>query len=76
MMWDAQSAAKDHSKGSASGERLVKGRDQNRDQTTWAMVSDVPERQAVTGHFVRYVLIGGLAGAVIGMSAVFLTYFH
>ncbi len=54
-----------------SGDHLSKGPDE-----TWAVVSDVPERQGVTGHNVRYVLVAGLAGAVVGLAAVFLIYFH
>jgi hypothetical protein len=54
-----------------SGDHFSKGPDE-----TLAVVSDVPERQGVTGHNVRYVLIGGLAGAVIGLTIVYLVYFH
>jgi len=39
-------------------------------------VSDVPERQGVTGHNVRFVLIVGLAGAVLALATVYLIYFH
>jgi hypothetical protein len=55
----------------SSGEHLSKGRGE-----TWAIVSDVPERQGVTGHNVRYVLIGGLVGAVLALTIVYLIYFH
>ena len=33
-----------------------------------AVVSDVPSRQGVTGHNVRYVLLFGTAGAIIGLT--------
>jgi hypothetical protein len=39
-----------------------------------SVVADVPERQAVTGHNVRYVLLFGLIGAVVAFAA--LTAFH
>jgi hypothetical protein len=35
-----------------------------------AVVSDVPSRQGVTGHNVRYVLLFGTAGAIIGLIGV------
>ena len=67
-MPDAHSPTNDHrNTGPPSGDHLVKGADE-----TVAVVSDVPERQAVTGHNVRYVLLGGLTGAVIGLAAVLL----
>jgi hypothetical protein len=43
---------------------------------TRAVVSDVPERQGVTGHNVRYVLIGGLFGAVVGFAIMLAIFFH
>jgi len=54
-----------------SGEHLSKG-----PGGSWAVVSDVPERQGVTGHNVRFVLIVGLAGAVLALATVYLIYFH
>jgi hypothetical protein len=39
-----------------------------------AVVSNVPERQAVTGHNVRYVLLFSLLAAVIAFAA--LSAFH
>jgi len=41
-----------------------------------AVISDVPERQAVTGHNVRYVLIVGLAGAVAALAIILAVFFH
>jgi hypothetical protein len=35
-----------------------------------------PQRQAVTGHNVRYVLGFGLAAVIIAFVIVYLTYFH
>jgi hypothetical protein len=54
-----------------SGDHFSRGPDE-----TWAVVSDVPERQGVTGHNVRFVLLGGLVGAVLGLTVVFLIYFY
>jgi hypothetical protein len=54
-----------------TGKHLSKGQGDS-----WAVVSDVPERQGVTGHNVRFVLIGGLAGAVLALAIVYLIYFH
>jgi hypothetical protein len=53
------------------GEHFSKGPDES-----WAVVSDVPERQGVTGHNVRFVLIGGLAGAVLALAIVYVIHFH
>jgi hypothetical protein len=39
-----------------------------------AVVSDVPARQAVTGHNVRYVLLFGLLGTVVAFAA--MTFFY
>jgi hypothetical protein len=41
-----------------------------------AVVSDVPERQGVTGHNVRYVLLFGTLGAAIALGIVLAMYFH
>jgi hypothetical protein len=43
---------------------------------TRAVVSDIPERQGVTGHNVRYVLMWGLLGAVVGLITVYLISIH
>jgi hypothetical protein len=43
---------------------------------TRAVVSDVPERQAVTGHNVGYVLIVGLAGTVLALAIVLVSFSH
>ena len=39
------------------------------------VVSDVPERQGVIGHNVRYVLLFGTLGAAIGLALI-AAYFH
>ena len=41
-----------------------------------AVVSDVPERAAVTGHNVRYVLITGLVGAVAAFASILAIFLH
>ena len=41
-----------------------------------AVISDVPSRQAVTGHNVRYVLLFGLGGAVLAMGIAYLAIFN
>jgi hypothetical protein len=38
-----------------------------------AVISEVPSRQAVTGHNVRYVLLFGLGGAVLALWIAYLT---
>jgi hypothetical protein len=40
-----------------------------------AVVANIPERQGVTGHNVRYVLFFGLAAAVIAFAVIFVSYF-
>lgn len=40
------------------------------------IVSDVPSRQGVTGHNVRYVLLFGTAGAVAALMAAMAMYFY
>jgi hypothetical protein len=59
------------SKQAGTGEHFRKG-----PGNSYAVVSDVPERQGVTGHNVRFVLAGGLGGAVIALAIVYLMYFH
>ena len=54
-----------------SGDHLGEGPDGKQ-----AVISDVPERQAVTGHNVRYVLIVGLAGAVLALATVLAIFFY
>jgi hypothetical protein len=51
---------------SKSGDHLERGPDQRE-----AVVSNIPERQGVTGHHVRYMLIVGTAAIVI-LFAIFL----
>jgi len=41
-----------------------------------AIVSDVPSRQAVTGHNVRYMLLFGTGGAMIGLIGAMILFFH
>jgi hypothetical protein len=40
-----------------------------------AVVANIPERQGVTGHNVRYVLFFGIAAAVIAFVVIFVSYF-
>jgi hypothetical protein len=54
---------------SKSGDHLERGPDERE-----AVVANIPERQGVTGHNVRYVLMIGIAAAVI-LFAVFLALF-
>jgi hypothetical protein len=39
-----------------------------------AVVANVPERQGVTGHNVRYVLLFGITGVVIAFGIILLAY--
>jgi hypothetical protein len=39
------------------------------------VVANVPERQGVTGHNVRYVLLLGLAGVVIAFALIWISGF-
>ncbi len=54
---------------SNSGNHLERGPDDRE-----AVVANIPERQGVTGHHVRYVLLVGTAATVI-LFAVFLAIF-
>jgi hypothetical protein len=38
------------------------------------VVSNVPERQGVTGHNVRYVLLFGIASVVIAFAMIWIGY--
>jgi hypothetical protein len=40
-----------------------------------AVVANVPERQGVTGHNVRYMLLFGLAAVVIAFLVILASYF-
>jgi hypothetical protein len=40
-----------------------------------AVVANIPERQGVTGHNVRYVLVFGIAAVVIAFAAILVSYF-
>jgi hypothetical protein len=39
-----------------------------------AVVANIPERQGVTGHNVRYVLFFGIAAVVIAFAAILVSY--
>ncbi|MBO0753517.1 MAG: hypothetical protein J2P53_15465 [Bradyrhizobiaceae bacterium] len=54
---------------SKSGDHLERGPDQRE-----AVVANIPERQGVTGHHVRYILLVATA-AIIILFAVFLALF-
>jgi len=41
-----------------------------------AVVANIPERQGVTGHNVRYVLFIGIAAAVIAFAVILLSQFN
>ena len=41
-----------------------------------AVISEVPSRQAVTGHNVRYVLVFGLGGAMLALGIAYVAMFH
>jgi hypothetical protein len=40
-----------------------------------AMVANIPERQGVTGHNVRYVLVFGLAAVILAFALLLISYF-
>jgi len=39
-----------------------------------AVVANIPERQGVTGHNVRFVLLFGIAGVVIAFAIILVAY--
>jgi hypothetical protein len=41
-----------------------------------AVVANIPERQGVTGHNVRYVLLFGIAGVVVAFAIILVGYLH
>jgi len=41
-----------------------------------AVVANIPERQGVTGHNVRYVLFFGIAAVVIAFAVILVSYFN
>jgi hypothetical protein len=41
-----------------------------------AVVANIPERQGVTGHNVRYVLLFGIAGVVAAFAVILVGYLH
>jgi hypothetical protein len=54
---------------SKSGDHL----EREREKPT-AVVANIPERQGVTGHNVRYVLLFGIVGVVIAFALILLGY--
>jgi hypothetical protein len=40
------------------------------------VVANIPERQGVTGHHVRYVLLFGLAAVVIAFAIILASFFY
>jgi hypothetical protein len=40
-----------------------------------AVVANIPERQGVTGHNVRYVLLFGLAAVILAFALLLISYF-
>jgi hypothetical protein len=54
---------------SNSGDHLETGPDKAQ-----AVVSNIPERQGVTGHNIRYVLFFGLAAVIIAFAVILVSY--
>jgi hypothetical protein len=54
---------------SKSGDHLERRKDERP-----AVVSNIPERQGVTGHHVRYVLLFGTAGAVVAFAIILISF--
>jgi hypothetical protein len=54
---------------SKSGDHLETGPDK-----APAVVSNIPERQGVTGHNIRYVLFFGLAAVIIAFAVILVSY--
>jgi hypothetical protein len=54
---------------SKSGDHLETGPDE-----APAVVSNIPERQGVTGHNIRYVLFFGLAAVIIAFTVILVSY--
>ena len=52
-----------------SGDHLVRQPDEAPE-----VVANIPERQGVTGHNVRYVLLFGIAGVVIAFAVILISY--
>lgn len=55
---------------SKSGDHLERKPDQPP-----AVVANIPERQGVTGHNVRYVLLFGISAVVIAFAVILVGYF-
>jgi hypothetical protein len=49
---------------------------ENRADESAAVVANIPERQGVTGHNVRYVLLFGIAGVVAAFAVILVGYLH
>jgi hypothetical protein len=56
---------------SSSGDHL-----ERRPDKPPAVVANIPERQGVTGHNVRFVLSFGIAGVVIAFAIILITYLY
>jgi hypothetical protein len=56
---------------SKSGDHLETGPD-----APPAVVANIPERQGVTGHNVRYVLLFGIAAVVIAFAIILVGFFN
>jgi hypothetical protein len=41
-----------------------------------AVVANIPERQGVSGHNVRYVLLFGTAGTVLALAIILVSYLY
>jgi len=41
-----------------------------------AVVANIPERQGVTGHNVRFVLLFGITGVVIAFAVILISYLN
>jgi hypothetical protein len=54
---------------SKSGDHLERGPDERE-----AVVANIPERQGVTGHHVRYVLLFGTGAVVIAFAILLVTF--
>jgi hypothetical protein len=52
------------------------GRRLHRPDKPPAVVANIPERQGVTGHNVRFVLLFGIAGVVIAFAIILVSYIH
>jgi hypothetical protein len=60
-----------HFDDSSSGDHLERQADKPP-----AVVANIPERQGVTGHNVRFVLSFGIAGVAIAFAIILISYLH